>query len=250
MKINDRIEYIFPCRTDRHHDRPTARRRPRLCRQALRPGRRARRQGCHPTELCQGHRQYPSLPGRRPGRAAGRCRRQPVERFLRLQLRESRSRPDLQPDAGEHRTAAEVPDLSDDRQQDRPLHHRLSDRPRPGPRERLRQSAGESGDRLGQDATDPKTNAEQFPEVKKLVDLGLQSVQYTFGADDQNQAAKLFRGASPSKDGTELSVGVVPDGVPMTVAPERREEFAPGVDADLLALIQATAKIEIAAAKG
>jgi Mn-containing catalase len=50
----------------------------------------------------------------------------------------------------------------------------------------------------------PKTTAEQFPEVKRLLDMGLQSVQYTFGADDQSQAAKLFRGASPSNDGTEL----------------------------------------------
>jgi Mn-containing catalase len=38
----------------------------------------------------------------------------------------------------------------------------------------------------------------------------------------------------------------MPDGVPMTIAPERREEFSPGVDAELLALIQATAEIEIA----
>ena len=92
----------------------------------------------------------------------------------------------------------------------------------------------------------PKTNAEQFPEVKKLVDQGLQSVQYTFDVDGQNQAAKLFRGASPSNDGTELSTAVMPDGVPITIAPERREEFAPGLDPELLALIQATAEVEIA----
>ena len=92
----------------------------------------------------------------------------------------------------------------------------------------------------------PKTNAEQFPEVKKLLDLGLQSVQYTFSADNRSQAAKLYRGASPSNDGTELSTAFMPDGVPMMIAPERREEFSPGVDAELLALIQATAEIEIA----
>ena len=28
----------------------------------------------------------------------------------------------------------------------------------------------------------PKTNAEQFPDVKKLLDMGLQSLQYTFSA--------------------------------------------------------------------
>jgi len=95
----------------------------------------------------------------------------------------------------------------------------------------------------------PKTNAEQFPEVKKLVDLGLQSVQYTFDVDGANQAAKLFRGASPSNDGTELSTAVMPDGVPVTIAPERREEFSPGLDPELLALIQATAEVEIEANK-
>ena len=96
----------------------------------------------------------------------------------------------------------------------------------------------------------PKTNAEQFPEVKKLVDLGLQSVQYTFDVDGANQAAKLFRGASPSNDGTELSTAVMPEsGVPVTIAPERREEFSPGLDPELLALIQATAEVEIQANK-
>lgn len=94
----------------------------------------------------------------------------------------------------------------------------------------------------------PKTNAERFPEVKKLIDRGLQSVQYTFSADDKSEAGKLYRGASPSGDGTELTTAVKPEGFPMTIAPERREEFSPGLDKDLLALIQATAEVEIAAA--
>ena len=34
-------------------------------------------------------------------------------------------------------------------------------------------------------------------------------------------------------------------GVPITIAPERREEFSPGLDPELLALIQATAEVEI-----
>ena len=96
----------------------------------------------------------------------------------------------------------------------------------------------------------PKTNAEQFPEVKKLLDLGLQSIQYTFSVDDKSEAAKLFRGASPSNDGTELTTDVMPNhGEPITIAPERKEEFSPGLDPELLALIQATAEVEIAAAK-
>jgi Mn-containing catalase len=94
----------------------------------------------------------------------------------------------------------------------------------------------------------PKTSAERFPEVKKLLDQGLQSLQYTFSADDKSEAAKLFRGASPSGDGTELTTAVMPEGSPMTIAPERREEFSPGLDPELLALIQATAEVEISAA--
>ncbi|MEV7661470.1 manganese catalase family protein [Paenarthrobacter sp. NPDC089316] len=91
----------------------------------------------------------------------------------------------------------------------------------------------------------PKTNAEQFPEVKKLLDLGLQSVQYTFSADNLSEAGKLYRGASPSNDGTDLRTETMPDGFPMTIAPERKEEFAPGLDPELLALIQAVAEQEL-----
>jgi len=96
----------------------------------------------------------------------------------------------------------------------------------------------------------PKTSAEQFPEVKKLLDQGLQSIQYTFSADNMSDAAKLYRGASPSNDGTELSTAIMPEGTPITIAPERREEFSPGLDPELLALIQATAEVEIKAAEG
>jgi Mn-containing catalase len=91
----------------------------------------------------------------------------------------------------------------------------------------------------------PKTHAEQFPEVKKLLDLGLHNVQYTFGADNLSQAGKLFQGASPSNPEEELRTETMPEGVPITISPERREEFAPGLDADLLALIQATAEAEL-----
>ena len=34
-------------------------------------------------------------------------------------------------------------------------------------------------------------------------------------------------------------------GVPITIAPERREEILPGLDPELLALIQATAEVEL-----
>ncbi|MFZ6993807.1 manganese catalase family protein [Curtobacterium sp. RRHDQ66] len=92
----------------------------------------------------------------------------------------------------------------------------------------------------------PKTNAERFPEVKTLVDLGLQSKQYSFDLDGASEAAKIFRGASPSGDGTDLVADEqAPKGVPSFIADERLEEFAPGLDADLLALIQQTAELEL-----
>ncbi len=91
----------------------------------------------------------------------------------------------------------------------------------------------------------PKTTAERFPEVKKLLNQGLQSVQYTFSADNVSQADKLFRGASPSNDGTELTTAFMPEGSPLVMAPERREEFSPGLDPELLALVQAVAEMEV-----
>jgi len=93
----------------------------------------------------------------------------------------------------------------------------------------------------------PKTNAERFPEVKKLLDLDLQSTQYTFDLGDQSEAGRIFQGLSPSNDGTQLIANQqAPRGVPSTIAPERFEEFAPGLDPDLLGLIQATADMEMA----
>ncbi|WP_136055550.1 manganese catalase family protein [Microbacterium sp. K24] len=93
----------------------------------------------------------------------------------------------------------------------------------------------------------PKTNAEQFPEVKKLLDLGLQSKQYSFDLTAQSEAGKIFQGASPSNDGTELDASEqAPVGAPMTISPERLEEFSPGADDELRALIEATAAMEMA----
>ncbi|MBT2496225.1 manganese catalase family protein [Microbacterium sp. ISL-59] len=93
----------------------------------------------------------------------------------------------------------------------------------------------------------PKTNAEQFPEVKKLLDRGLQSKQYSFDLTAKSEAGKIFQGASPSNDGTELDASEqAPVGHPMTISPERLEEFAPGADGELRALIEATAAMEMA----
>jgi len=93
----------------------------------------------------------------------------------------------------------------------------------------------------------PKTDAAKFPEVKKLLDLGLQSKQYSFSLDNLSEAGRVFQGVSPSGDGTVLTAGEqTPEGVPLTIAAERMEEFSPGLDKDLLALLQATAELEMA----
>src|SRR6478735_4860349 len=88
----------------------------------------------------------------------------------------------------------------------------------------------------------PKTNAEQFPEVRELLDLGLQSKQYSFDLGDQSEAGRIFQGMSPSGDGTQLdATEQAPEGVPIQIAPERPEEFSPGADTDLFFLDAATA---------
>ncbi len=97
----------------------------------------------------------------------------------------------------------------------------------------------------------PKTNASAFPEVKKLLDLGLQSKQYSFNLDNLSEAGRIFQGLSPSGDGTSLdATEQAPEGVPAVISPERMEEFSPGLDKDLLALVQQTAEMELAAVTG
>ena len=50
---------------------------------------------------------------------------------------------------------------------------------------------------------------------------------------------------SPFNDGTELKTAIMPEGVSIEIAPERREEFSPGLDSELLEMIQATAEQEL-----
>lgn len=93
----------------------------------------------------------------------------------------------------------------------------------------------------------PKTSAEQFPEVRRLIELGLQSKQYSFDLGGQSEAGRIIQGMSPSDDGTMLDAREqAPEGVPIEIADERPEEFAPGADAELRALIAATAEMEMA----
>jgi Mn-containing catalase len=95
----------------------------------------------------------------------------------------------------------------------------------------------------------PKTEAERFPEVKKLLDQGLHLKQYTFSLDNLSEAGKIYRGAAPAaSNGATLTTEQMPEGFPMDIAVERPEEFAPGLDPELLELVQATAELELAQA--
>jgi manganese catalase len=95
----------------------------------------------------------------------------------------------------------------------------------------------------------PKTDAERFPEVKTLLDQGLHLKQYTFSLDNLSEAGKIYRGAAPAaSNGATLTTDQMPEGFPMDIAVERPEEFAPGLDADLVELVQATAELELAQA--
>jgi len=92
----------------------------------------------------------------------------------------------------------------------------------------------------------PKTDAERFPEVKKLLDQGLHLKQYTFSLDNLSEAGKIYRGQAPaSVGGGTLTTEQMPEGFPMDIAVERPEEFGPGLDPDLLKLVQATAELEL-----
>ena len=85
----------------------------------------------------------------------------------------------------------------------------------------------------------PKFDSTKLPEVKKLMDAGLHREQYHFRLDG-SQMESIFSGAAPFKDGTELVTMKEPrQSFPIPSAPERPEEFAPGLDPELQELADA-----------
>ena len=85
----------------------------------------------------------------------------------------------------------------------------------------------------------PRFDSSQFPEVKALMDAGLHREQYHFRLDS-SQLDKIYSGNSPFNDGTELTSMKEPrESYPIPSAPERPEEFAPGLDPDLQKLADA-----------
>lgn len=87
----------------------------------------------------------------------------------------------------------------------------------------------------------PKFDSSQYPEVKKLLDAGIHREQYHFRLDS-SQMEKIFSGSSPMNDGTELVTMKEPrESYPIPMAPERPEEFSPGLDPELQELADALA---------
>jgi len=90
----------------------------------------------------------------------------------------------------------------------------------------------------------PKFDASQFPEVKKLIDAGINREQYTFRLDG-SEMGQIFQGSAPANDGTELVTLKEPrESYPIPSAPERPEEFAPGLDPELQNLADALAEFK------
>lgn len=85
----------------------------------------------------------------------------------------------------------------------------------------------------------PKFDSSQYPEVKKLIDAGVNREQYHFRLDG-SLMEKIYSGSAPANDGTELTTLAEPaESYPTPVAPERSEEFSPGLDSQLQELADA-----------
>src|SRR5688572_12019463 len=85
----------------------------------------------------------------------------------------------------------------------------------------------------------PKFDSSKYPEVKKLIDAGINREQYLFRLDS-SLMEMLYTGAAPANDGTELTTLKEPrESYPIPEAPERPEEFSPGLDPELQELADA-----------
>lgn len=90
----------------------------------------------------------------------------------------------------------------------------------------------------------PKFDSSQYPEVRKLLDAGIHREQYHFRLDG-SQMEKIFQGQAPMNDNSELVTLPEPKvNYPIPSAPERPEEFAPGLDPELQKLADALAEFK------
>ena len=85
----------------------------------------------------------------------------------------------------------------------------------------------------------PKIDTSGMPEVRELESRNLHNQQWTF-AKDNSEMAKIFSGSSPFGDGELETIEGVPEGFAIPELPERVEEFAPGLDRELLGQVGKT----------
>ncbi|POY35487.1 catalase [Solitalea longa] len=85
----------------------------------------------------------------------------------------------------------------------------------------------------------PKFDSSKYPEVKKLIDAGINREQYHFCLDS-SQMEVIFNGSAPANDGSSLTTLPEPqENFAIKPSPERPEEFAPGLDPELQELVDA-----------
>ena len=84
----------------------------------------------------------------------------------------------------------------------------------------------------------PNFDATKYPEVKELMDQGLHLRQHHFHLDG-SELSKIFNGSSPENNGSMVQTqNEPPEGAPNPLAPERVEEFAPGLTPEMKKLIE------------
>ncbi len=79
----------------------------------------------------------------------------------------------------------------------------------------------------------PAFDATQYPEVKRLMNAGIHREQYHFRLDG-SMMEKIYSGSAPANDGTSLNTLNEPEeNFQIPDAPERPEEFAPGLSPEM-----------------
>ena len=87
----------------------------------------------------------------------------------------------------------------------------------------------------------PGVDTSQYPEVRRLQELGANNVQFHWRLDG-SEMGKIFQGASPTNDGTTVvTTDQPPEGFPIPEAPDRPEEFSPGLTPELMELVEQAA---------
>ncbi len=89
----------------------------------------------------------------------------------------------------------------------------------------------------------PKFDATTYPEVRALMDKGVNNVQHHWRLDG-SEMGRIFSGSSPTGDGATLTTTPSPPpGAAIPDLPERPEEFSPGLPMELQRLVEQAEKL-------